>query len=63
MENITNCFGKYGWIINLAFLGGYAAHIGVGEAFHTHLRTEALVGAVLCLAWHVDGNIKAQWSL
>ena len=27
MENITNCFGKYGWIINLAFLGGYAAQI------------------------------------
>ena len=33
MGNITNCLEKYGWIINLAFLGGYAAYIGVGEAF------------------------------
>ena len=28
MGNITNCLEKYGWIINLAFLGGYAAYIG-----------------------------------
>ena len=34
MGNITNCLEKYGWIINLAFLGGYAAYIGVGG--HSH---------------------------
>ena len=40
----------------------YCIH-GGGGGIHTHLRTEALVEAVLCLAWHVDGNIKAQWTL
>ena len=60
-----NYLGKYGWIINhkSSFPKRLYCIHGGGGGIHTHLRAEALVEAVLCLAWHVDGNIKAQRTL